>query len=62
MIKNQWWGYKRCNDTFQINRYYGEKELNEARNQWDIVSVTGPFEAKDWQAAIDYVVSKLDSI
>jgi hypothetical protein len=58
-MKNLWWGYQRCNDTFQINRYYGESELNVARGQWDIVSVIGPFEAKDWQTAIDYVVSEL---
>lgn len=58
--KNLWWGFKRCNDTFKINRYYGEKDIKEAREKWDIISVTGPFEAEDWQSAIDYVVAELD--
>ncbi len=56
VYKNLWWGFKRCNDTYQINRYYGDKDIEKARQSWEIIEIVEPFEAKDWQDAIDIVV------
>ncbi len=44
-IKNQWWGYKHVNGTYQAKRYFDKRDTDEAHESPFCDIVVGPFEA-----------------
>ena len=47
-----WWGYEHENGSFQVKRYFNNRDLVEARESPFVVYVIGPFLAKDREEAL----------
>lgn len=47
-----WWGYLHTNGTIQAKRYFGPKDIQEARESPFCERVQGPFKAKDRNDAL----------
>jgi len=49
---NQWWGYKHLNGSIQVKIYWGEKDIEEARESRFCEKVLGPFTARSREEAL----------
>ena len=57
---NEWWGYRHCNRTIQVKRYFDDIDLVEARRSPFVEKVVGPFSAENREDAINITVRLLE--
>lgn len=48
----QWWGYKHTNGNYQVKRYFGHQDIQEAKESPFCQAVFGPFIANDRDHAL----------
>jgi len=58
--KNLWWGYKHVQGTYQVKRYFGRLDIQEAIESPFCEIVTGPFEASDREEALLILKDKIE--
>lgn len=56
---NEWWGYKHINGTYQVKRYFGKRDLEEARESDFVDTVSDPFMAADRGDALEKIKERL---
>lgn len=56
---NPWWGYKHVNGSLQVKRYFDLRDIEEARESSFVQYVTGPFDARDREHALQICKQKL---
>ena len=56
--KNQWWGYRHINGSYQAKRYFGKRDIQEANESPFADIVVGPFLAVDRDEALKIVKEK----
>jgi len=54
-----WWGYAHVNDTYNVKRYFGPRDIEEARESDFVKSVSEPFEAVCRADAINKLMDRL---
>ena len=54
---NLWWGYQHCNETYQVKRYFGPMDIQEAQESNFVIEVAGPVPATGRQDAINKIVN-----
>lgn len=50
-----WWGYKHIRGSYQAKRYWGDQDLDDARDSPFCEEVVGPFTATDRDQALSIV-------
>lgn len=53
--KNLWWGYKHISGSFQVKRYFDNRDTKEAEESPFCEQVVYPFEASDREEALEYI-------
>jgi len=54
-VKNQWWGYKHTEGTYQAKRYFEPLDIQEANESPFCEIVVGPFMAANRDEAIEII-------
>ncbi len=58
----EWYAYQHINGTLLLRRYFGDHgDIKEARESDFVKRVTGPFEAKNREVAMDIMRARLTS-
>ena len=57
--KMPWWGYRHIDGNLQVKRYFGPKDLEEARESDFVDQYHGPFMASDRQEALSILEKKV---
>lgn len=55
----EWYGYKHISGTYQAKRYFSFNDILEARSSPFVKAVTGVFEAKDREHALQIIEETL---
>ena len=56
---NKWWGYRHVNGDIQVKRFFGDRDIEEARESGFVAATCGPFMAKDRQGALGVAEERL---
>ena len=57
-VKNQWWGYKHTEGTYQAKRYFEPLDIQEANESPFCEIVVGPFMAANRDEALEIIKTK----
>ena len=58
---NLWWGYQHVNETYQVKRYFGPMDIEEAMQSNFVAEIAGPIPCTDRQDAINQIVDIIRS-
>lgn len=54
-IMNEWWGYQHSNGSFQVKRYFDERDISDAHDSPFCARVFNKFMARDRDHALTIV-------
>lgn len=57
--KNMWYGYQHQSGTLQANRYFDQRDTDEAKVSPFVKMVIMPFEAKDREEALQIIEAQI---
>ena len=56
-----WWGFELCNETYQVLKYNGPMDIQEAQDNRAVIEIAGPVRATGRQDAVNKIVDLIRS-